>query len=645
MPHWDRELTGIHRDIAADHRSPLHVLAGPGTGKTFSMMRRIARLIEEGIPPAEILAVTFTRTAAKDLTEQLLELGVPGSDRVRATTLHSLCFSVLAQQAAFQITGRTPRPVLSYEERALIIDLADQFGGRRSVKKLIEAYEAAWARLQTDIPGGPTDDVDRAFHTALVDWLQYHRSMLIGELVPLTLAFLQQNPAVPVLPRFRHVFVDEYQDLNKADQHLVDLLATDGAITVVGDDSQSIYGFRHANPEGIRSFPAEHPGTASFTIELCRRCPPNIVRISNALIASDSRRVRPVPLLPDDTKPPADIYVVQHETIRTEIEATADFIAIYLARNHGIRAGQVLVLATRRLVGNRIRDALIDRGLNALSYFSEDALQPTSAATGFCLLTLLVDPNDRTALRAWIAMGHQNGFAAGYRRLRTAAQERQFELPQAIQAIERGELTTPYTDGIVERWQLLRQRLQMIGELRGLELVRVLWPEGDEESADIRLMAENIAVDTQDPRQILEFLRQEITQPHLPDSQSGVIRVMSLHKSKGLTAHLVVVAGCVAGALPTIDQREPQAVQDFQREEQRRLFYVALTRATHTLVVSSFIALPSRDALQNGIQVVRYRGRGPDPTAEVAASPFIAELGAAAPATIGTIEWRRQAGI
>jgi superfamily I DNA/RNA helicase len=294
------------------------VLAGPGTGKTFAMMRRIARLIEEGTPPQEILAVTFTRTAAKDLTEQLLDLGLPGSDKVRACTLHSLCFSILAQQAAFQITGRKPRPVLSFEEEALILDLADQFGGRRAVRKLIDAYEAAWARLQTDEPGGPTDKIDCEFHAALLDWLQYHRSMLIGELVPLTLAFLQQNPAASVIRPFPQVLADEYQDLNKADQQLVDLLASHGGFTVVGDDSQSIYGFRHANPEGIRSFHETHNDTARYTIDLCRRCPPNIVQISNALISHDARRVRPVPLCPDDTRPEADLYIVQHDTIDTD---------------------------------------------------------------------------------------------------------------------------------------------------------------------------------------------------------------------------------------------------------------------------------------------------------------------------------------
>ena len=306
--------------------------------------------------------------------------------------------------------------------------------------------------------------------------------------------------------------------------------------------------------------------------------------------------------------------------------------------------GQVLVLATRRLIGNRIRDALIEHRLNALSYFSEDALEPAAAAEGFCLLTLLVDPADRTALRAWISMGQPNGFAAGYWRLRLAAQERQVELPQAIAAVARGQLRVAYTEGILERWNLLQARLAIFSGLRGLDLVRAIWPLDNEDCADIRLMAENIAIEFPDPRELLETLRQEITQPYLPDSKSDIVRVMSLHKSKGLTARLVVVAGCVAGALPTIDTAESQAIQDFQLEEQRRLFYVAITRPSDTLILSSFTTLPTRDALQNGIHVVRYYRRGGAPFARTAASPFIAELGPSAPTPIDTKTWRIQAG-
>lgn len=261
MP-WYTGIVGIHRDIAADTRSPVHVVAGPGTGKTTAMMRRIARMLEDGVQGNRILAVTFTRTAARDLAGQLQQLGTAGADAVRACTLHSLCFSALIADAVFQATGRVARPLLSFEIDQLVNDLKATFGGKRGKRQLIEAYEAAWARLQHETAGVPKTQEDIKFETALIDWLRYHRAMLIGELVPITLRFLQDNPTLAVPPYYEAVLVDEYQDLNKADQTLVELLAIRGTLTVVGDDNQSIYSFRYANPEGIRTFPSLHAGTA-----------------------------------------------------------------------------------------------------------------------------------------------------------------------------------------------------------------------------------------------------------------------------------------------------------------------------------------------------------------------------------------------
>jgi DNA helicase II / ATP-dependent DNA helicase PcrA len=197
---WDSDLEGVHYRVAAEPGNPVHVLAGPGTGKTFAMMRRIARLLEEGGTPDQILAVSFTRTAARDLTHQLAALGVLGAEDVRASTLHALCYGILQQQAVFEVTGRIPRALLSPELAGMLNDLAGSFGGKRKVKSLLEAYEAGWARLQHDVVGAPVSEEDQRFAAELDAWLRYHRAMLIGELVPLTLTFLRQNPNVPVLP-------------------------------------------------------------------------------------------------------------------------------------------------------------------------------------------------------------------------------------------------------------------------------------------------------------------------------------------------------------------------------------------------------------------------------------------------------------
>jgi len=641
---WDQNLVGIHREIAAEARTPVHVLGGPGTGKTFAMMRRVARLLEDGTEPGRILAVTFTRTAARDLREQLEGLGLPEAENVRATTLHSLCFSVLAREDAFVATGRTARPLLSYEIKQMVNDLARVFANKRAVKQLLEAYEAAWARMQHHEAGQPQTQQDMEFQTHLLDWLRYHRVILIGELVPLSLGFLRDNPAAEIFPGFDHVLVDEYQDLNKSDQTLVQALAQRGTLTVIGDDNQSIYSFRHANPEGIRLFPEENQGTVSYVIEECCRCPPNIVEISNSLISHDQRRLRPVPLRADPNRQPAEIFIVQHRTLDDEVRAIADFIDRRLRENTYLPPGQVLVLTTRRFIGHRIRNALIDRGRNALSYFFEDEFEKLGAAEGYCLLKLLVHPNDRAALRAWLGLGNNQSYAGGYARLRTYSQEEGIEPRDALEALDRDEIIIPYTAPLLARYRLLKQRLEEIEDLQGLDLVRRLWDPEDDDILDIRLLADRIAFEVPEPVALLEAITESITQPELPDSSSDIIRVMSLYKSKGLTASIVVVAGCVAGALPSIDRNALQALQDAQLEEQRRLFYVAITRATDTLTLSSSASMPLRDAMAGRIHV---RGRffdGDVPMVRTGSSPFLGELGPTAPNPVDSATWGQGAG-
>ena len=122
---WDTNLQGTHLNIAAYPNTPLRVIAGPGTGKTFALMRRITRLLEEGVSPNQILAVTFTRTAALDLVDKIASLGAPGAADVAAKTLHSLSFGLLNRTAVFQSLGRVARPLMDCERKTLVCDLQD----------------------------------------------------------------------------------------------------------------------------------------------------------------------------------------------------------------------------------------------------------------------------------------------------------------------------------------------------------------------------------------------------------------------------------------------------------------------------------------------------------------------------------------
>lgn len=159
------------------------------------------------------------------------------------------------------------------------------------------------------------------------------------------------------------------------------------------------------------------------------------------------------------------------------------------------------------------------------------------------------------------------------------------------------------------------------------------------------MIAARIALEAPEPERLLDELRTAITQPELPGSDGDIIQVMSLHKSKGLTRDVVVVAGCMAGTLPFVPPDEPAEARNSRIEEQRRLFYVALTRATRVLVISASASLPLGDALRGGAAVKQKTIIGGKPYAVTAFTPFLRELGGTAPKVITTAEWKKAVGI
>ncbi len=638
---WDEGLAGPYLDIAAYQGSPLRVMAGPGTGKSFALRRRVARLLESGILPSSILAVTFTRTAANDLVHQLQTLGVPGADRVRACTLHSLCFALLSSNAVFRATNRVARPLIGFEVDCLTTDLAVDFGGKRAAKELLKAFGAYWATLQHQQPGWPQDPVQQGFHRELLHWLTYHKAMLVDELVPRALEFILQNPASPELTPYAHVLADEYQDLNRADQCLIDALARQGTLAVIGDEDQSIYtALRHARPEGIVQFHQTHPNTHDVPLHDCIRCPTRVVHMANSLILHNHPQ-RPSTIRPIASNGPGEVCIVQHTSTQDEITSIAAFVDWYLANHPGVKPAEVLVLSTRRRIGYAIRDELVRLGRAAQSFFTEECLERQPAREGYCLLALLANHEDRPALRTWLGLGPSNWRTAAYQRIWQIAEANGVSPWELLDRITSGSVEPPpHTRDLVQRFSDLSTRLTALAGMTGPGLVDMLWPPGDQDCADMRGIALTVATSTQAPRQILDELVTTITQPELPSQRDDVIRVMSLHKSKGLTAKCIVVVGCIAGALPTIGTGLSSADALQTIEEQRRLFYVAITRTTETLVLSSAATAPYGDAMQMGLVAARRLGGN----AILQASLFMSELGIEAPAAVSGNQWRTNSG-
>lgn len=645
---WNDNLTGTHLSIAAYPGTTLRVIAGPGTGKSFALMRRVARLLESGVAPQRVLAVTFTRTAAADLVASLGALSVPGADAVRACTLHSLCFGTLSGAAVFAATLRTPRPLLKHERNCLIEDLAPDFGGKRQVERLISALEAAWARGQFDQPGIPASQQDVQFGQKLLGWLRFHEAMLVGELVPETLKYLQLNPGAPDRPSFDHVLVDEYQDLNRADQTLADLLlAPGGCLTVVGDEDQSIYSFRHAHPAGITEFHSVHATTHDENLEECRRCPPNVVAMAASLV-SHNPRARTSLLAPQPGKVNGHVAIVQHATLDDEVEALSLYISRLLTLPGGPKPAEVLVLATRRRIGYALRDRMsaIAGSLGAQwrgrSFFSEDLLDSDAARAAMTLLHLLADKNDHAALRAWLGLSHARCHQPAYARLRSYCETNAVSPWAALEALVSGAVKIAYTGALVSRFSELTKTLSALSAASLPGVVDMLFPSAEPELSEIRAIALEHCKDASASAESLrDELRNVVTQPEIPDSTEPIVRVMSLHKSKGLTARVVIVAGCVQGALPTIRSGLLPADAAAIEQEQRRLFYVALTRTTETLVLSSCAGMFTQQARQMNIPFHAQKGA----LAVVLASPYLSELGASAPAPISGAAWRAAEGL
>ena len=606
------------------------------------MKRRVARLLETGQDPKRVLALTFTRNAAADLITDLHGLGIEGCEKVEARTLHSFCFSLLMREEVFAHLQRVPRPIitfpkagsLQFEGSGLLADLMlanPSFGGKRECTKRINAFEAAWARLQSEQPGWPRDDVDRQFQDAMIDWLRFHKAMLIGELVPLATLFLRDNPLANVLSAYDHIIVDEYQDLNRSEQEFIDQLAGHCAVAVVGDPNQSIYGFKYANPEGISQFNSRHPDTHDETLLECHRCPSGVVKIANAVISHNKSSQPLLQISPSNLA--GEVHLVQWPSAREEAEGISNYIR-HLVQNRGYAPGEILVLTPRRTMAYQIRDLLKNNNISCRSFFHEEALESAVAKHAFAKLALFVNPDDRVALRWWLGQGNTSERSKPYKALQEHCKSYGISPREALDALESGALEIPKTASLVTKYKELNDQISGLIDLSISDLIDHLFPPDEEGLAVLREVALLNIADCVDAASMHKHLSSHITNPAEITDESSV-RIMSLYKSKGLTSKVAIVTGCSQGLIPLtlFEGKTPSEMEEHKRE-QRRLFYVAITRCKEILIVSSFLNIPYTDAKKLNIKVASSGAIG-----RTIASEFISEMGPSAPKSRNGFEW------
>jgi superfamily I DNA/RNA helicase len=468
-------------------------------------------------------------------------------------------------------------------------------------------------------------------------WLREHQAMLIGEVVPLAYSYLVTNPASTELAAIDHIIVDEYQDLNALEQQLLDQLATEGNLCIAGDEDQSIYSVRYANPSGILSFLARDE-VEKHSIDVCGRCPANILSMANCLIRQAPGRTKG-DLQPLTTTDDGDVSIVQWPDVDAEVDGIVSAIASDIGAERRT-PGQVLVLTNWRKIGEQIRLRLNEIEIPARSFFTEEEVSSEEGREALALLRLTADATDAPATRVIGAIGDAAGRTAAYRRLLGYCRANAVTPQSVLARMVAGEKLGLAIPAIVRRYGAAMARVEHLGQLDLADLVDELFPEAQQMTADLRQAALDALPEANTVDDLVRAIVAAVTQDEVPQNPDFV-RIMSLHKSKGLTSDAVFVVSAINGVLPTVRGSDPtEFAAAF--EEGRRLFYVAVTRAARELVISGAISMDLADANKRGVQFDRKTIRklaGGHYTVKTQTSPFVAELGPSAPASVKGQAW------
>lgn len=589
------------------HKGPQLVFAGAGTGKTRVLTAKIAWLIEcAGYFPNQLFAATFTNKAAREMKSRVESLLNISCDGLWIGTFHSLCARILRREGG----------VLGYQPGFTIYDTDDQKSLIRSVMKELEIDErtmtpasilGAISRCKNRCltPDNAAETAGSYYDQELTRVYRYYQNALssaqamdFDDLITNTVYLFSNHPEKlhKYREQFKYVLVDEYQDTNLAQFRLVrHLVGSSGHIFVVGDDDQSIYGWRGAEVANILSFEKHFPGTRIFKLEENYRSTPSILDFANAAIAPNQHRSQKELW----TRRPggSPVQLARFSDDRDEANGIADAINRRLRDN--AKPTDILVLFRTNAQSRPFEDAFRKRKIPYVLVGGTSFYQRKEVKDCLAFLRLAVNPNDNVSF-ARIANVPPRGIGKkAFEQI--AEQAKKAGVSNLVYLQKHGtetfsgkartgisELVDLFTQ-LSENAQLgespeslLRQALTTTGYLDVLE--------GDDSEAS-RNRVENInelfnalAIWAEEnPEAGLSSFLEEITlatDVDTMDRSEGSITLMTLHSAKGLEAPFVYLAGLEDGLIPSRQNFDDPA----KIEEERRLFYVGITRAMKELV-------------------------------------------------------------
>jgi len=603
---FENDLNSEQLDVVRHPGGPMLVLAGAGTGKTRTLVYRVCRLIEEGVPPGKILLLTFTNKAAREMLDRVGHLVERGAGRVMGGTFHSAGHRILRRYA--ELVGYTPRfSILDREDAtdlmgAALADLSPDLPKRRTPRPrlLVDIYSFiinTGRELEQVLLERTPQYVDQAEAIAAVfrRYLERKRRadlMDFDDLLLNWLLLLKRNPEAraELARRFAHILVDEYQDTNRLQADIIDaMLGPDRNLMVVGDDAQSIYAFRGADFDNILGFPERHPDCTTYRLETNYRSSPPILTLANASILHNERQfpknLQParggdeLPRRVATPDPDAQATFVADTVLalREEGEELEDMAVLYRAHAHSL---ELQVELTRRNIPFRIRSGLRffeQRHVKDVLAHLRFVDNPRDEVAFFRAVKLRRGFGPRLAARTWDAI--QGGDP-----LRVLVKLD----PQGL-GLPRGAARS-----LAEMLQLLRElSTERIAGQPG-EAIRMVvqqfyreWARAHLDNAGARLDdLEQLALFADGYPDVGAFLAEitllnELSGEDVAGGPSDEMLTLStVHQAKGLEWGTVLMIWLSEGRFPSA------RAEDI--EEERRLFYVGVTRARDHL----FMVLP-----------------------------------------------------
>jgi DNA helicase-2/ATP-dependent DNA helicase PcrA len=593
------KLNPAQREAVESIEGPVLVIAGAGSGKTRTLTTRLAYLVSQGIPPEKILLLTFTRKAAREMITRAEALVGNSCGKVQGGTFHSLCHYMLRQYG--YLLGFSPNfTVLDRGDSEDLLNLLKNSLGFPGAKRHAPKKETLATILSKIKNQGKTlEEIINTEYPNFVDLIpqierlfkeyelykREHQLMDYDDLLINWLTILKDYPQVreEVGRRYNYIMVDEYQDTNLLQGEIVVYMASSHRnVMAVGDDSQSIYGFRGANYRNIFDFPKHFPEARIIKLEQNYRSTQPILDLANAVIERSKIKYTKVLFTEKKEGPKPILFRAKDDHAGSEF--VADEI-LRLTNEEGVPLSQIAVLMRAAFHSYDLELELTKRGIPFVKYGGLKLLESAHIKDVVSILRILVNPYDFLSWNRVLLLLEGVGPRSAERIVNLLKTS---DLESAIFNIKR-QFSQPELQKLLQLFQeLMGKRLPPLETLsQVLSFYEPIFERAYFEDAHRRERdLESLIALSEKYETLEEFLTDLVLEPIYSSEVEGerkeeILTLSTIHSAKGLEWYTVFVLSVIEGRFPS----SYSLLNPEELEEERRLFYVAVTRAKERLYI------------------------------------------------------------